>query len=174
MSSKFITLIFIVILFLVTCYRFISDYHYQAEFFSLKEKKNSLRIELEKAQVNIPVKEEKEKLMQQIATLETAAVQMKKMQVTLNQLQYSDTKGFSKYLVALAKYNAVELWLTSFRISSDGSVIRLGGKTTKAENVPRLLQKLGNDPTFDGKTFEVFKIYAEEKEKIIKFIIGPE
>lgn len=168
------TVIFIFILLLVTGYKFISCYHYQTEFSSLKDRKNSLSVELEKAQSSIPVKEEKEKLIQQISMLETAAIQMKKMQATLNQLQYNDTKGFSKYLVALAKYNVAELWLTSFKLSSGGAVIKLGGKTTNAENVPKLLQKLGRDPAFEGKTFEVFKIYTEDKEKLIKFTIGKE
>jgi hypothetical protein len=51
-------------------------------------------------------------------------------------------------------------------------LIYLKGKTVNAENVPKLLQKLGVDPVFANKTFTTFKLYTENNDKIVKFTIG--
>lgn len=163
---------FFIVLIFISIFKFVSYYNTQIEFNSLKDKKHALNVELEKAKGQIPAKDEKEKLAQQIEELEVTATHMKKMQLILNQLQAGEAHGFSAYLEALAKYNVPELWLTAIKISSGGTLIHLEGKTTNAENVPKLLQKLGVDAAFTGKTFATFKLSTEEKEKLISFTVG--
>ena len=162
----------IIVLIFISGYKFISYYHTRTELSTLQNKQRSLNLELTKIQDKIPTKEEKEKLTQQIERLKETTANMKKTQLALKQLQTEYSSGFSEYLAALAKYDVPELWLTAIKLSSGGRLIHLEGKATEAEYVPHLLQKLGAEAVFAGKTFETFKLYTENKEKLIKFSIG--
>lgn len=169
-----VMVIFLVILSGISCYKFLTYYQEQIKFTTIQVKKELLQRELTIAQTKLPKQTENEKLMQQIAKLEATGLQMQEMQATLNKLQAEKSLGFSDYMEALAKYKVPELWLTSFKFAAGGSMIWLSGKTTNAANVPKLLENLGKDPVFLGKTYESLKIYSIAKEKLINFTIGSE
>ena len=138
----------------------------------LAEQQLRLTAEVAHLKAALPQKEEQDQLILQIKNLEQMAARLQNMQHTLNNLQATEKNGFAAYLAALANHKVAELWLTEIKVSAAAQTIYLAGKTTNAENIPKLLQQLSLDPSFAGKTFATFKLHSEPKEKCISFSIG--
>lgn len=72
---------------------------------------------------------------------------------------------FSAYFEALAKQTQKAIWLTRIQIKSAGKDIQLTGSGLSSENIPVLMQNLGNEPAFKGKTFSDFTINRSATQK---------
>jgi len=72
--------------------------------------------------------------------------------------------GFSGRLSALARQVPEDLWLTSVRLQSLPSTMRLEGRTRAADLVPSYLARLGEEPAFIGETFSDFRLQRPDAE----------
>jgi MSHA biogenesis protein MshI len=72
--------------------------------------------------------------------------------------------GFSERLSALARQVPEDLWLTSVRLQSLPTAMRLEGRTRAAELVPSYLERLGGEPAFVGETFGDFRLQRPDDE----------
>lgn len=68
------------------------------------------------------------------------------------------SKGFSRYLSALAEQADSNVWLTGIRINSEKDSISLKGSTYKPDQIPLLLQRLQNASVFKGRHFAKLSI----------------
>jgi hypothetical protein len=66
--------------------------------------------------------------------------------------------GFSSHLTGLARRRVEGLWLQSIRLSAGGQSLELGGQTLAPEHLPELLQLLGREPSFAGRTFKSLRL----------------
>ena len=168
------SVVFFVILLLVSGYMFFSQYAVQAELMKLKKQQQSLNTGLAKAQRQVFTEEDKKKITQEFQALEKARSTKEKIYFTLKQFQYNEKQGFAECLSTLAKYNMPELWLTAIKITANGNFITLEGKTTDGKYITELIQKLGHEPVFKDRTFETFRLYEDENKKLMRFTIGTE
>lgn len=64
-----------------------------------------------------------------------------------------NTKGFSDYLVALAREHVEGTWLSDIAIGRGGQTVAIAGSTLTPQLVPVYLHKLGEEAAFAGRTF---------------------
>ncbi len=105
------------------------------------------------------------RLEQEIARAEGELATLGTLQQTLNQRVFTNTRGYSEYLIALARQHVAGLWLTGFDITGAGEWMRLEGRTVDAALVPRYVQRLGAEPPLANAEFEVFQMSRPEKDR---------
>ncbi len=81
---------------------------------------------------------------------------------TLDRVVVKEAEGFSHSLVALARQKEEGLWLNSIYLGGTNQSMVLEGVTTKAELVPKYLQKLRQESSFLGKNFALFELNKNE------------
>jgi hypothetical protein len=81
---------------------------------------------------------------------------------TLDRVVVKEAEGFSHSLVALARQKEDGLWLNSIFLGGSNQSLVLEGITTKADLVPKYLQKLRQEPSFLGKNFSLFELNESE------------
>jgi Tfp pilus assembly protein PilN len=64
--------------------------------------------------------------------------------------------NFSSYFQALAAQFDPEVWITAIHIAGKNRNLSLEGSTFIPEKVPKILDKLLQDPTFKGQSFDKF------------------
>jgi hypothetical protein len=135
----------------------------QKEVLSSLQKKD---IEMTERLANLNKKAEK---LRQDDSLIAANQRLNKMFIarqnmisTLDRVVLKESEGFSQSLVALARQKEDGLWLSSILLGGGHNRMILEGVTTKAELVPKYLQKLRQEPSFLGKNFALFELTENE------------
>lgn len=99
----------------------------------------------------------KSKLLQaQVAELERQIAAHRRVRELLNHGLFSNTTGYSDFLVAFARQHVPGVWLTGFDIVGAGEDMRVQGRTTDPAQVPRYVQRLSAEKVLAGKEFRVF------------------
>lgn len=94
----------------------------------------------------------------------------------LNELRHQNTgadgnPGFSEQLSGLARQDARNIWLQQISLR-DGKQLTLRGMATDAREVPQFIQRLTNEPSFNGTTFTQVQITRDEGNKnVIGFVL---
>jgi len=95
-------------------------------------------------------------LEDQVADLEKQIAARLRVRDLLNRGIFSNTTGYSDYLVAFARQHVNGLWLTGFDIIGAGEDMRLQGQASDPALVPRYVQRLSAEQVLAGKDFRVF------------------
>jgi hypothetical protein len=95
-------------------------------------------------------------LEQQVAELEKQVAARERVRDLLGRGIFSNTTGYSDYLVAFARQHVSGIWLTGFDITGAGEYMRLQGRTIDPALVPRYVQRLSDEQVLSGKEFQVF------------------
>lgn len=95
-------------------------------------------------------------LQDQVADLEKQIAARLRVRELLGRGIFSNTTGYSDYLVAFARQHVTGLWLTGFDIVGAGEDMRLQGQTSDPALVPRYVQRLSAEQVLAGKDFQVF------------------
>ena len=96
------------------------------------------------------------KLEDQVADLEKQIAARLRVRELLSRGLFSNTTGYSDYLVAFARQHVTGLWLTGFDIVGAGEDMRLQGQTSDPALVPRYVQRLSAEKPLAGKEFQIF------------------
>ncbi|MHB8622273.1 MAG: PilN domain-containing protein [Sulfuricaulis sp.] len=80
------------------------------------------------------------------------------MQGILQSGVFSNTRGFSDYLVAFARQSVPGVWITGFDITGAADQMTLAGRSTDPQLVPRYMQKLSSEKVLSGIVFNVFEM----------------
>lgn len=91
---------------------------------------------------------------------------------SVESLAAGETPGFSDQMSALARQVPDGLWLTGFTLQTESGQITLSGGTRQASSVPTLLENLGAEPSFAGRTFGAFELEREEDGRWIQFRVA--
>lgn len=82
------------------------------------------------------------------------------------------TRGFSDYMTALARQRVDGLWLRRFHVYEGGERLALMGYARVPEAVPTLLELLGREAVFKGRTFRRFRLdRSDEPHRAVEFMI---
>jgi Tfp pilus assembly protein PilN len=167
-----ISLLFAVLLILVSIAIMYAQYSKNIYLQNLAQKQIKLNKNLDIQKGKMSSDQERASLTQEIAKLEELHSIREKMFVVLNKIQYQVQPGFSGCFNALMQYTIDGIWFTTIQFKDGGDVIMLEGKTTEAENLPKLLQNLGKATVFNGKKFDVLDVYVNEKDKdLFTFVV---
>lgn len=70
----------------------------------------------------------------------------------------ANTPRFSSLLSALTRQDLSSIWLERIAIAEGGADIALEGRTTRTEDVPKFLRRLGTEASFAKRRFGVFEM----------------
>lgn len=152
-------------LMLLSCVTIYKKYNDNKKLSGLENQEQMLNKNLETASSQISSNEDKEKLTVKLEQAKSETNTMQQMVLTLQQMNVSETKGFSEFMNALSSYAVPGLWFTNFSFAQGGAVITLSGETTDSENLPNLIKSLGDADVFSGKKFSTFKVFRDESEQ---------
>ena len=136
-------------------------------------KKQLASMDNELAQLNSQVtaltgskKQSKSKLLErEIAKLSKELEQRENILKILSSRSFGNSDGFSSYLEAFARGHVQGTWLTSVNIKQGGAALGLKGKTLSSELVPVYIQKLAEEKSLDGSSFNVMELARVEAEQ---------
>lgn len=81
--------------------------------------------------------------------------------------------GFSEQLTGLARQHVKALWFEEISVR-DNKQLTLSGKALSAKEVPLLIQRMANEPSFDGTVFSSVNILRDKKNALIAFKLSTE
>ncbi len=81
--------------------------------------------------------------------------------------------GFSEQLAGLSRQHVRDLWFEEISVR-DNKQLTLLGKATSAREVPLLLQRLTDEPSFNGTIFSSVNISRDRKDALIAFQLRTE
>ena len=82
---------------------------------------------------------------------------------------FGNTSGFAEQFTGLARQHVSGVWLTGLFIHDGGEKLNLEGSTYEAELVPRFLQRLAQEPSFQGIEFKTMLMLRVDKSAQINF-----
>lgn len=108
----------------------------------------------------------KSKLLEsEISKLSSELKQRERVSKILSSKTFGNSSGFSDYLESFARGHVNGTWLTNVRISQGGASLNLQGKTLSSELVPVYIQKLGEEKSLAGASFNMMELARVEKEE---------
>lgn len=108
----------------------------------------------------------KSKLLEnEIVKLSNELEQRERISKVLSNKSFGNSSGFSSYLEAFARGHVQGTWLTNVNIRQGGSYLGLKGKTLSSELVPVYLQKLAEEKSLQGSSFNVMELSLIELEE---------
>jgi MSHA biogenesis protein MshI len=108
-------------------------------------------------------------LKQTISNKETELQDKQYVLQALTGKQFGNTSGFAAQFTGLARQHVEGVWLTGLYIHAGGEKLNLQGRTSAAELVPRYLQRLAKEPSFQGIEFQTLLMQRVEKSSQIDF-----
>ena len=112
------------------------------------------------------VKQSKSKLLEnEIAKLNKELEQRERISNVLSNKKFGNSSGVSAYLEAFARGHIKGTWLTNVTIKQGGASLGLKGKTLSSELVPVYIQKLADEESLQGSSFNVMELARVEKEE---------
>lgn len=97
-------------------------------------------------------------LAQKVSRLEQLLAARAQLQKALLKDEFSNTEGYSDYLMALARQHVRGMWLTAFEIAGAGRQLTVQGRSRRPELVPRYIQKLSAEKSLAGINFKLFQM----------------
>ncbi|MEI6335365.1 MAG: PilN domain-containing protein [Methylococcaceae bacterium] len=95
-------------------------------------------------------------LLAEIKQLQDSINEVTQIMALLTDSQSLVVPKFSSYFQALADQFVPDVWITAIHIAGKSRNVSLEGSTFKPEKVPQILDKLLQDPTFKGQSFDKF------------------
>ena len=106
-------------------------------------------------------------LQEQVARMEQQAASRQQILDLKGRGELGNTRGFSGYLVALARQTVNGVWLTGFRVVGSGNDMAINGRALQPELVPTFIDLLKKEPVMAGQTFSTLEIKLPTAEPIV-------
>lgn len=97
-------------------------------------------------------------LQEQVVRMEEQTASRRQILELMGRGELGNTRGFSGYLVALARQTLNGLWLTGFRVVGNGTDMAINGRVLQPELVPTFIDLLKKEPVLAGQTFSTLDI----------------
>jgi len=162
--------LFFALLLIVSTYDIIQHLSAKKEFDILSKEQAEKNKKLLTISGQMPEEKTRDQLLAEIKKYETEK-QTKQEILSVLAAQTNKISGFSAYFESFSRQAMPGLWLTRFSFKDNGASLSLEGGTLKPEYVPQLITNLGAEAVFKGKTFQLFKIFLDEKTKQIDFVL---
>jgi hypothetical protein len=162
---------FAVVLVCMTIYHVYKHFDLVDKVKQFEQEEAELDRKLKLLEANMIAPTAQEELLKKVQLLAFEQKNKQEALATLVQIQSAQSLGFSGYFKALATQMVPGVWLTNFRFGNDPNYISLEGLALKAEDVPPLIEGLGKEAVFNGKTFQVFRLSMDAKNQYLNFVL---
>ena len=138
-----------------------------------KEQLKEAEVHLQLLQVQYPKQQINTLLTQELSRLQNILASLSRIIHLLKDKSSDQNQGFSRYFSALARQSIPDVWLTTIYINGQTNNLQLQGSTYIPEKIPVFIQKLHNEPVFQGKHFKkLIMKQVEEPENQIDFTVS--
>jgi len=104
-------------------------------------------------------------LAEKVHKLEYLLESQNQLRALLKDDLFAGGRGYSQYLVALARQHVAGLWLSGITLSGAGHGLTLRGHTIAPELLPRYLQNLAKETPLQGVTLHIFRLNRPEEKQ---------
>ena len=146
-------------------FRYFQLQQHQASLVEKQQKQKVAMAELQKIQAELSLRKKDAALAKRIMDKTKELSNKQKVVGILSRDEFGNTKGFIEHVSGLARQRIEGLWLTQIRIAGGGTNISLQGTTSKAELLPKYLQRLSAEKAFVGTEFQSLVMNRQEKKK---------
>jgi len=124
----------------------------------LQQDYSHMEAEWAKIQNTLAQKDTNTRLAAEATKLETILAYRSELMQLIRANGFEPHKGYSDYLIALARQHIDKIWLTRIGITQNGSSLNIEGKTTDAVTLPVYLNRLSDEPTLSGIQLEILRL----------------
>ncbi len=146
-------------------FRYFQLQQHQASLVEKQQRQKIAMAELQKIQAELSLRKKDAALTKRIMDKTKELSNKQKVVGILSRDEFGNTKGFIEHVSGLARQRLDGLWLTQIRIAGGGTNISLQGTTSKAELLPKYLQRLSAEKAFAGTEFQSLVMNRQEKKK---------
>ncbi len=160
-----LSIILLVVFSAAAGFRYFQLQQHQASLVEKQQKQKVAMAELQKIQAELALRKKDAALAKRIIDKTKELSNKQKVVGILSRDEFGNTKGFIEHVSGLARQRLDGLWLTQIRIAGGGTNISLQGTTSKAELLPKYLQRLSAEKAFAGTEFQSLIMARQEKKK---------
>ncbi|MGM0769340.1 MAG: PilN domain-containing protein [Pseudomonadota bacterium] len=139
---------------------------------ALQQQNGQLEAAVEQLSVEVSARRPDPELEAALARINSDLARRQRLLERVESLVTGDSPGFSAQMSALARQVPDRLWLTGFTLEAEPGRVALTGGTREAANVPAMLENLGSEPSFAGRTFGSFALERDEDGRWIRFRVA--
>jgi Fimbrial assembly protein (PilN) len=138
---------------------------YKAQLASIATELSQLNKQVIAMESSLKSKGKSKLLENEIEKLTKELFQRERISRILSSRSFGNSSGFSSYLESFARRHVEGTWLTDVNISQGGTLLGLKGKTLSSELVPVYIQRLAEEKSLQGASFNVMEIARVEKKE---------
>ena len=147
------------------------QYQRASQLSDLKQQQQKLLEQVQTISAELVAINDDSALQKQLLKTELELKNKQEVLTVLSGHQLGNTKGFAEQFSGLSRQHIADLWLTQLHIHGGGEKLNLQGSTFIPDAVPRYLQKLSNEPSFQGLEFKTFLMERSDASKQVNFDI---
>jgi len=131
----------------------------------LQDQESEALARLASLEETLPARQESPALRRAVEASEAERAVKERALTVLEDGELGQQQGFSRYLEALGRQRIDPVWLTHISLEEGGQQIGLRGRTRQAEQVPIYLQRLSNEPSYEGTDFRTMRMDRRELDE---------
>jgi Tfp pilus assembly protein PilN len=164
---------FVMVLLFITVVNVYKHSTIKKEHVALEKKQIAKSQKLQVVLKQLPKEQVKDQIIAEINKYQLEQKEKEKVLQLLINARAQKINGFSEFFESLAKGSSVTqgMWLTRFAFKEGGDSVSLEGRALKLNAVTRLIAGLSKEVVFQGKSFGLFKVSLDEKNRYIDFLL---
>ncbi len=161
-----------VILLIYSSYLGYRVYDLESQLDAAEQKKIATETQLKELQIKFPKKESNPLIAQELRQSQNDLTYLGRIFSDLSDHDSDQSMGFHHYFLALARQNQSDVWLNHIRIQATPHHLELEGSTHNEASVAIFLDRLKQEPAFQGKKFAKFMIHSQDNTHLSQFIVS--
>ncbi len=113
-----------------------------------------------------PVKRKSRSLEAELARLQKERDAKSQLVALLAGRSIGNTSGFSNFLEGVARRRVPGMWVRGLTLADGGTHVGIQGSTLEPELVPRFLQALAHERSFEGTEFHTFEMVRPKDDTV--------
>jgi len=138
----------------------------------LEQERASAEDAVERLNKQLARQQRNPELENQVERLKARVADRRRLVERAGSVARASSEGFTPYLEGLAKQSQEGLWLTRIQVNLLRDRLHLQGETVQGQHVPNYLQRLREEPVFEGRRFERFGIERNEQSAFLAFDVA--
>lgn len=132
------------------------NHNLEQQLASARAQQQAAEAQFESLRNSVAARRQDPQLAKRVAQLVREVSQRQQVLQILSGKSFGNTESFAPQFTGLARQRIEGLWLTGLTLHAGGTRLDMQGNALKPELVPQYLQRLAQEPVFQGTEFESF------------------
>ena len=138
----------------------------QAQYRQLQSQRTAAEAQVAELAKRYPPRRPSKLLAAQLKRAKKELAGKRRVVELLRSGRLGNTRGFSDFMVALAREHVDGTWLSDVVIGKGGHTVAIAGSTLRPDLVPVYLRRLGKESVFAGKTFSDMELSRPKSDPL--------